>query len=515
MTKFISFSFLIILLFSCAEVLPPSGGEKDVNPPKLKTSKPANETIFFDEKTIELKFDEFITFKSSSENIFISPALEKKPIFKHLGKKLSITFQEELKPNTTYTISLDNAIQDYNESNVLENFNYVFSTGAYIDSLQLKGNVVDAINNTAVEKVYVFLYAENEDSILYKKPLYLAKTDKEGNYTFKNLKPNIYKIAVLEDKNLNLIYDQNSERIAFSTKTINLTENQTFETLILFENNKEVKIKDYKQIKPNQFQVTTNKPFSTLQLDINNYSKNDIIDYSVDKTEINYWHTNKDSASTFIFLLDNLYPDTLTTTLTSDITTAFNIEIAANNFVDKNHLELIFPFPVINFNKELLSINDNKNNVVLYKYNWLEDKIKLDLETESALDTLILIINDSCFTSFNNKFNIKTQKEITSFPSKYSQLILKLPIKEQTLILQLINADNKIVKEQNVSRETSITFNKLKEGKYSIRIFEDENNNNIWDNGLFHVKQQPEKTILFYKEFEMKSTFDKELDLKY
>lgn len=515
MTKIISFSFFLVLLFSCAEVLPPSGGEKDVNPPKLKKSNPLNETIFFDQKTIELQFDEFITFKSSSENIFISPSLEKKPIFRHLGKKLFITFQEDLKLNTTYTISLDNAIQDYNESNILENFNYVFSTGAYIDSLEIKGNILDVFTNIPVEKVYVFLYEENEDSVLYKKPLYLAKTDKSGNYTFKNLKAGNYKIAALEDKNLNLIYDQNSERIAFNTSVIYLDENKFFETLYLFENNEKVEIKDNKQIIPNHYQIKLNKAFSTLKLDINNYSSNDIIDYSLDKTIINYWHNTKDTISEFLFLLDNVYTDTISTTLSSDETTAFNIDITSNKFIDKNHLEISFPLPIINFNENLLTIYDKENNNILYKYSWIKDKLKLDIETYTNIDTLYLAIKDSCFTSFNNKFNTKIEKEITSFNSKYSQLVLKLPLKEENLILQLINVDNEIIEEKNVSRETSLTFNKIAEGKYTIRIFEDKNNNSNWDSGLFHVKQQPEKTILYTKDVEIKSNFDKELELKF
>ena len=163
----------------------------------------------------------------------------------------------------------------------------------------------------------------------------------------------------------------------------------------------------------------------------------------------------------------------------------------------------------------MLTIYDKENNNILYKYSWIKDKLKLDIETYTNIDTLYLAIKDSCFNSFNNKFNTKIEKEITSFNSKYSQLVLKLPLKEENLILQLINVDNEIIEEKNVSRETSLTFNKIAEGKYTIRIFEDKNNNSNWDSGLFHVKQQPEKTILYTKDVEIKSNFDKELELKF
>jgi hypothetical protein len=37
---------------------------------------------------------------------------------------------------------LQDAIKDFNEGNVIKDFTYTFSTGNYIDSLELHGNVV-------------------------------------------------------------------------------------------------------------------------------------------------------------------------------------------------------------------------------------------------------------------------------------------------------------------------------------------------------------------------------------
>ena len=56
---------------------------------------------------------------------------------------MKIKFNETLLPNTTYKLAFGNAISDLNESNVLQNFEYIFSTGSTIDSLKISGQVLE------------------------------------------------------------------------------------------------------------------------------------------------------------------------------------------------------------------------------------------------------------------------------------------------------------------------------------------------------------------------------------
>ena len=116
-------------------------------------------------------------------------------MFKIRGKSLIIEPENELKQNTTYTIFFGDAIKDITEKNPLLDFQYVFATGATLDSLTIKGKVLDAFTlQPEVEEVFVMLYLDINDTIpfdsipYFSRPYYIAKTDEEGNFQLKNLK---------------------------------------------------------------------------------------------------------------------------------------------------------------------------------------------------------------------------------------------------------------------------------------------------------------------------------------
>lgn len=66
---------------------------------------------------LSIEFDEFIKLDKPNEKIVISPPQVQQPEIKSNGKKVVITLQDTLKPNTTYTFDFGDAIQDNNEGN--------------------------------------------------------------------------------------------------------------------------------------------------------------------------------------------------------------------------------------------------------------------------------------------------------------------------------------------------------------------------------------------------------------
>jgi len=129
----------LLVLCRCANIVTPTGGPKDEKPPVVLNASPANNSTNFTGKTIHLTFDEFVTLNNPSNNVLISPPMNKKPTFRTSGKTLIIKFEEPLKENTTYSISFGDAIKDLHEGNLFTGYNYNFSTGDRIDSLSLKG----------------------------------------------------------------------------------------------------------------------------------------------------------------------------------------------------------------------------------------------------------------------------------------------------------------------------------------------------------------------------------------
>jgi hypothetical protein len=209
------------MLTRCANPVTPGGGPKDTTPPVFIESEPPPLTTYFHSKTIRIYFDEYVALKDVQKNLIISPPLTTVPDLKIKGKSVIITFDEEFLSNTTYNIYFGDAIVDVNEGNPASNFQYVFSTGAAIDSMSLNGYVYDAFTLKPMESANVMLYYDMYDTIpfdsapFYVRPYYMTRTDKQGNFVLNNLRDLGYKIFALADENGNLIFDQPSEQIAF------------------------------------------------------------------------------------------------------------------------------------------------------------------------------------------------------------------------------------------------------------------------------------------------------------
>ena len=151
---------IAFLLFSCATKLRPTGGEKDTSPPVLKSAQPVSGSTQFNGNQFELKFDEFLKRENFENLILVSPRIEDLKV-DYRGKKLVISWKNELEANTTYNFQFLQSIKDYTESNVLSNFQYVLSTGNQIDSLKISGQV-DWLDSKPNSATLICLVEENQ-----------------------------------------------------------------------------------------------------------------------------------------------------------------------------------------------------------------------------------------------------------------------------------------------------------------------------------------------------------------
>lgn len=147
---------LLFLLYSCANIQPPSGGPKDSSPPFIENSYPKNFTTNFLENKIIIEFSEWINRNQVVQNLSISPISEVS--YSWSGRKLNIEFAKELHPNTTYFVSLGTDYADLAGNKPDSSFSLVFSTGSRIDSGKIEGYVLgDKYSN-------VFVYAYRIDN---------------------------------------------------------------------------------------------------------------------------------------------------------------------------------------------------------------------------------------------------------------------------------------------------------------------------------------------------------------
>jgi hypothetical protein len=216
MLFFIAGILLIMFFMACANVVAPTGGPKDEDPPVVIRSVPLNYSPNYNGEQIRIFFDEFIVLNDLRQQLLVSPPLENTPEIRVRGRNLIIDIEDELRPNTTYSIFMGDAVRDNTEGNAIPNFRFVFSTGDFVDSLSLGGKVVNAFTLEPEEAVFVMLYDSIYDSIPYKeRPVYLSKTNKEGEFSITNMKEGSYLMFGLVDNNGNFLYDLPDEKIAF------------------------------------------------------------------------------------------------------------------------------------------------------------------------------------------------------------------------------------------------------------------------------------------------------------
>tara|TARA_B100001057_G_scaffold482762_1_gene558630 strand:+ start:860 stop:1894 length:1035 start_codon:yes stop_codon:yes gene_type:complete len=210
----------VFFLFSCANIVPTTGGPKDINPPQLLEIKPNNEIKNFDRLDVTFIFDELIQI-NDKKNIFFSPYHKDALKLDVKKNKLIVSFEKELSANTTYYMNLDEVIKDVNEGNIVKNLDYLFSTGNTIDTLTISGFVNNAKTSKPLDGVWVGLYKNDKDSIVYNEtPKYIVRSNKAGEFSFLNLAKDTFYIYAIEDFDNNLKFTLPNEKVGFYHKKV-------------------------------------------------------------------------------------------------------------------------------------------------------------------------------------------------------------------------------------------------------------------------------------------------------
>lgn len=228
--SFIAFgTLLLISVFGnggCANIVPPQGGPRDSLPPLLVKSTPEDSTRNFKGNRITFTFDEFVEIQNIQANFLVSPIPKINPVVDYRLNTVTIRIKDSLEDNTTYSFNFGDAIKDYNEGNVLTDFTYSFSTGPYLDSLELRGKVILAENGQVDSTLIVMLHTNADDSAVIKdKPRYVAKLDSKGNFSFTHLPPKTFYLYTLKDESGTRRYTTDRQLFGFADSAISVTAN--------------------------------------------------------------------------------------------------------------------------------------------------------------------------------------------------------------------------------------------------------------------------------------------------
>lgn len=213
-----------LLVAACANMATPTGGDVDLDPPKVVRSSPGLNSIKVTKGEIVIEFDENVTIKDPSENVIITPPQKAFPIIQAINRKITVKLKDTLMANTTYTIDFTDAVVDNNEENPLENFSYSFSTGDVVDSLAISGKVLAAHNLEPIKGIYVGLHSNLSDTAFTKIRFdRISRTNEGGFFTIRGVAPGRYKIYALDDPNRDYMYIDPTRPVAFMDAVIEPT----------------------------------------------------------------------------------------------------------------------------------------------------------------------------------------------------------------------------------------------------------------------------------------------------
>ena len=200
----------LALLGGCAQVGSPAGGPKDETPPQLlETTPPIGATQVRPERLV-LRFDEYVKAGQWRPQLLVSPPLEGPMDVVVRGREVELTWEAELRENTTYVFQFGDGVVDMNEGNPAQNLVHAFSTGPHLDTLAVMGTVRDGMDGGPEVGSRVLLYPEDLplDSVLAGvAPQFVGVTNDQGQFSVGYLPNGAYRVLAVEDANRNYAWD--------------------------------------------------------------------------------------------------------------------------------------------------------------------------------------------------------------------------------------------------------------------------------------------------------------------
>ncbi len=544
----------ILLLNGCASLTTPSGGPKDLKPPRLISSIPSANQINFKGKAIELTFNEPVKLNNPREEIIISPSAGKNVEIKVKGTKVTIAPEKPWRDSTTYSIQFREAIQDITESNIPINLKLAFSTGPLIDTLHITGKIKNLLKGSIADKITVGLYDSDTFDIFTDTARYFTKTDKKGKYKLDNIKAGSYKIYAFDDKNKNLRVESQTERFGFQSKPILLQKNLDSLGLgLIMLDSRRLKVSTIRNAGTTT-RIRFNKPITDYTIA---QDSNLVHAFGDNRSEVIFWNpsTTGDSLRLHLTATDSLsnHADTLfylKKTLTKSPKEVFKwslgapiVESETGNF--KTTLSFNKPIIDIDFDSLYIKIDTasaapppkqepkDKGSTDTSQNTIVQDSVQTDSIPKRIEKPWILSVSKKDIT-YNPKtkdltivkqldmkiFKLKkdptlslvarsafvysidqdTSKVLSTnipilWPEDTGIVLIEVITKEKSFIIQLLDPSGKVVASaRNVFKQT---FKNLPPMDYQIRIVIDSNENGKWDPGNFYLGQEPEK-VAFY-----------------
>ena len=499
--------WIILLCVSCAQVRNPQGGPRDTTGPILVNSSPLPMSTGFNGSWVELEFDEYIQLVNVREQVLISPPLSEDPDIELKGnKRIFIDFgEQELERNRTYSIQFGDAIVDFNERNPLVENTFLFSTGDYIDSLSLSGQVVSARFKDTCEDCMVILADAGPDSTIYQeKPLYITRTGSDGRFRLDHLRSEAYRIYAFKDMDADLLVDDR-ESLAFLLEMVtpSYADSTTIELLLFTPD------QTYDQVK------TYDWALDGTRLDLVSGTRDTLPSSSGPSMEnvvaiqelggrmdsVRYWFDPPLTGGSSVFVGEGLEQDTIRLGRTVELETVdrWIEDPMIPNPTAQLELEFFVPMQVLDTSLIHLQWADSMK----VHPDWMiEQKPFFSIATSyawpmgSAMD---LIIEPGAFTDIYGRVNDDTLMYGLDVPEPddFGLLSLDISVPDDSLghVIAFLDSQRLPLETLMTQEDTIWVLKDLEPGTYYLTSFRDEDGDGEWTTGNIQNGRLPEPVM--------------------
>jgi hypothetical protein len=444
---------LVIIGSGCANIIPPAGGPRDSIPPQLISATPPDSAKNVKPQRIVLTFNEYIAQLQNTQDIIISPTIEKTPTIDSRLRTVTVRFQDTLEANTTYSINFANTVRDVNEGNILQDFTYVFSTGNTIDQNSITGKVVLAETGKIDSTLIVVLHKNLSDTAITKlRPRYYTRIDGSGNFRFDNLPAENFSVFVVPGTSFSRQFDSTS-LFAFLNAPVKASDTPTAVTLLAYIENKP---------KP---KTNTNTPAPSKSLD----------------KRLRY--SNAEAGL-------------------KDIFTPLQLQFVRKlSRLDSSRIVLTDT----NYNRlSSYSVRlDTGATKIIVQHQWrLNTTYKLIIPQDAVADAEGITLTKADTLTFSTH----RAEDYGSVRLRFTNVDLS-----KNPVLQIVQNETIIQSAPLNGREWRQEL--FKPGDYELRILYDANKNGVWDPGNYKLKIQPEVVQPVQRKLSIKANWDNEVDI--
>ncbi len=457
------FSLLFMILFSsCANQLPPGGGEDDKMPPEIKSIIPRAGTVNFKGRSVKIVFNEYVDRRSFEEAFFISPKPKGKMNFDWSGKEVEVEFSGPFDINRTYVIYVGKDLKDVNGGNTLTvPLTFAFSTGSRIDDGLISGNVL-AENYDRV-KVMLFLKAGKSAEQLdpqKNEPDYVLQVSPDGSFEFTNLPDGDYRIFAITDEDRNNLYDPDLDLIAVHSDDFKLSANAN-----------DIRSLNFLLMDP-EAEKNSDSFINSLSPDSIGYIYSNI---SEDEKKI-----TPDYKFYFYFSNNNLPKQEIVNNFTVKDTASGETNRQVFNWINDSLLEI---FPLDNYKPG----------------NYYTLKIDLIQTGKKYL--------------YERNFETASKEEFATITGGIKSDIGLTG----EVFIKLYNKENRFITySKKINDTVQFIFEEVLEGKYILFSFMDSNGNGVFDKGKYFPFRAAESFIIYEKDLNVKGGWNVEnVFLKY